>query len=88
MLSLLSNPALMGVGTALSGVGSVFSALDNAFGTGRQNVKIAKEGLNLAKAQWAEENKRYNENKANIQSNLDMIGSVFSDDNDSVWDRK
>ena len=77
---------LVGVGAILGGAGSVFGALDSAFGTGRQNVKIAQDSLNLAKAQFEEENKRYNEDKAAAQANANMIGSIF-DDSDSVWNR-
>lgn len=73
-------------GAIIGGIGTTIGALDAAFGTGKKNVKIAQDALNLSKEQYKEENRRYNEDKATLQKNADMVGSVFGG-GDSVWNR-
>lgn len=84
---MLGLEQLAQIGQFAAGAAAVFGSLDSAFGTGRQNVKIAKDALNLSKNQFEEETRRYNEDKANIQSNVDMIGDVFGGSGGSVWNR-
>lgn len=74
---------LTGIGTLIGGAGSLFGALDQAFGSGKKALDIAKDNLNFQKDQARLENQRYNENKKNLQANVDMVGSIFDDKDDT-----